>query len=408
MTRSIDCPTRRRAVAAVITALLITVLLGFTAIAVDLSWLAAARRQEQTCVDNCALATAHFIANQPLGSDRRIVSAQATQYGIAFMPANPVEHIPLTPDSVETGIAVHEDGPDSKVVGFVPGDIVYDAVRVFVTMSVSEERDQSLPAFFGTILGVDHFEPQAEAIVLLDITAGGMIPFTVHRKRWDAYLNPQSPFYQDEWSWDEANGAQHDLVGDGIPEIVMYPDKGITCSGNFGALNVDIDSQSLPEMAQQIQFGVSREALENEIRADYDIELDTYLWVDKNGLPYFTLEGEKIVDDFGDPFKFLMGRFAHPNGNPFDVQITGEPGLRIGRPMRDALDLRLGQIVGIFIHTQCGPDTDGANSLYTIPEIRYARLMGHQLRTNDMWIVVQPTGEDPSSIIDIEVAGLGK
>ncbi len=393
MTRSIDCPTRRRASAAVIAALLITVLLGFTAIAVDLSWLAAARRQEQTCVDNCALATAHFIANQPLGSDRRIVSAQATNYGLAFMPTNPVERIPLTPDSVETGIALHENGRDSKVVGFVPGDIVYDAVRVFVTMS--EERDQSLPSFFGTILGVDHFEPQAEAIVLLDITAGGMIPFTVDRDRWNAYLDPNSYVYQDNpdnwdnWRWNGTTAEEG--RSDGIPEIVMYPDKeGIPCSGNFGALNIDIDSQSLPELAQQIQFGVSGEALENEIRADYDIELDTYLWVDQDG----------------DPFEFLMGDFVHHSGVPFNVQITGEPGLRVGKPLRDALDLRLGHIVGIFIHTDCV--MGGANATYTIPEIRYARLMGYDVRTNDMWIVVQPTGEDPSSIIDIEVAGLGK
>lgn len=404
MTRSTDCPTRRRAVAAVITALLITVLLGFTAIAVDLSWLAAARRQEQTSVDNCALATAHFIANQPLGFDRRIVSKQATDYGKAFMPINPVEHIPLTPDSVETGIAIHENGPDSKVVGFVPGDIVYDAVRVFVTMS--EDRNQSLPAFFGTILGVNHFEPQAEAIVLLDITAGGMIPFTVHQKRWNSYLDPQGPFYQDDWSW---NGTSvEEGRSDGIPEIVMYPDRDIPCNGNFGALNIDIDSQSLPELSQQIQFGVSSEALENEILADYDIELDTYLWVDQNGQAYVTSDGEQIVNDLGDPFEFLMGEFVRPNGNPFDAQITGEPGLRIGKPLRDALDLRLGQIVGIFIHTQCGPDTNGSNALYTIPEIRYARLMGYQLKTNNMWIVVQPTGDDPSAIIDIEVAGLGK
>lgn len=386
MTRSIDCPTHRRAVAAVITALLITVLLGFTAIAVDLSWLAAARRQEQTCVDNCALATAHFIANQPLGSDRRIVSAQATNYGIAFMPTNPVERIPLTPDSVETGIALRENGRDSKVVGFVPGDIVYNAVRVFVTMS--EDRNQSLPSFFGTILGVEHFEPQAEAIVLLDITAGGMIPFTVYIERWDAYLDPNSDIYQDNpdkwdnWRW---NGTSVEKGKDGIPEIVMYPDKEIPCNGNFGALNIGIDSQSLPELAQQIQFGVSSEALENEIRADYEIELDTYPWVNQDG----------------DPFKFLMGDFA-----PSAVQITGEPGLRVGTPLRDALDLRLGHIVGIFIHTQCVDN--GANGTYTIPEIRYARLMGYHLKTNKKWIVVQPAGEDPSSIIDIEVAGLGK
>ncbi len=74
--------------------------------------------------------------------------------------------------------------------------------------------------------------------------------------------------------------------------------------------------------------------------------------------------------------------------------------------MRAALDLRIGTIVGIFIHTQC--DFDGANATYAIPEVRYARLLGYRLRTNDKWIIVQPTDEDPSSVIDIEVAGLGK
>ena len=101
-----------------------------------------------------------------------------------------------------------------------------------------------------------------------------------------------------------------------------------------------------------------------------------------------------------------MGLFVRPNGDLFPVQITGEPGLRVGTPMRAALDLRINTIVGIFIHTQC--DYDGSNATYTIPEVRYARLLGYRLRTNDKWIVDQPTDANPNSIIDIEVAGLGK
>ena len=88
------------------------------------------------------------------------------------------------------------------------------------------------------------------------------------------------------------------------------------------------------------------------------------------------------------------------------VEITGEPGLRVGAPMRDALDSRIGSIVGIFIHTRCVED--GANATYTIPEVRYARLLGYELRTNNKRIVVQPTDEDAGLVMDFEVAGLGK
>ncbi len=97
--------SRSRAATAVITAFLMIVLLGFTALAVDISWLVGAKRQEQACVDNTALATAHYIANQPLGSDRHEVSLQATDYGFDFMSVNPVEVIALTPDVVEKGVA---------------------------------------------------------------------------------------------------------------------------------------------------------------------------------------------------------------------------------------------------------------------------------------------------------------
>lgn len=381
---------RRRGVVAPITALLLVVLLAFAALAMDISWLVAAKHQLQVSADNCALSTAYFIANKPLSRDRSEVSSLAESYGHEFMPFNPVENIVLQADNVKTGQAVWDAA--GKVVAFNPNRTVYDAVRVVVTMS----EGQRLPAFFGPILGWDYYEPTARAVVLMSVRMGALLPFTIHEDYWDA----QMAAGRDDWKADDLEFAPRRVPsGDGIPELVLYPEncgeeiECDPCAGNFGALDINRDSLGLPGFVGQVEVGILRKDLLIELEpqiGQYEVALDTAEWISPAGAGY----------------DFSIGDFNDGSGAPVaEVLLEGDPGMSVGRPLRDALKSRIGDIIGVFIHSGC--DNGGSNGLYHIVQIRYARLLGFKLTSGAKAITIQPTEEEPVVDGGIDVLGLG-
>lgn len=381
---------RRRGTVAAITALLIVVLLGFTALAMDISWLVAAKHQLQVAADNCALSTAYFIANKPLSFDRSEVSSLAESYGHEFMPFNPVENIALRADNVKTGEAVWDAA--GKVIAFNPSSTVYDAVRVIVTMS----EGQRLPAFFGPVLGWDYYEPTARAVVLLSVRMGALLPFTIHRDYWA----DQMAAGRDAWKADNLDFAPRRVPnGDGIPELILYPENCgdeilcDPCAGNFGALQINRDNLGLPGFAGQIEAGITRNDLLFELDpqiGDYEVALNTAEWISPDG----------------DGYDFSVGDFKDGSGAPVaEVLLGGDPGMSVGQSMREALRTRIGDIIGVFIHVGC--DNGGANGLYHIVQIRYARLLGFKLTSGAKAITIQPTEEEPVLDGGIDVLGLG-
>lgn len=379
----------RRGTVATIVALLIVVLLGFAALAIDISWLVGAKHQLQVAVDHCALSTAAFIAAQPMTAPREDVSRLAEQFGHEFMPVNPVERIALIPDNVKTGNAVWKDG---KVVGINPNRSSYDAVRVIVTMS----DGQTLPALFGPILGRDHYEPAAKAIALLTARAGALLPFTIHIDDWNA----QMARGRDQWKGDDLSlPPKRNANGDGIPEIILYPEhcdddpSCEPCAGNFGALRINRENLGLPGFAGQIEVGVDRQDLLYELEpqiGEYEIALSTLEWDSSEGNTY----------------GFYVGDFLDGAGEAVEVVfLHGDPGMSIGRDMRDALKIRVGDIVGIFIHIDCLEG--GANGTYHIIQIRYARLLGFKFSAGGREILIQPAEQEPTLEAELEVRGLG-
>jgi hypothetical protein len=73
--------------------------------------------------------------------------------------------------------------------------------------------------------------------------------------------------------------------------------------------------------------------------------------------------------------------------------------------MREALQSRIGDVVGVFVHDDC--EGGGAQAAYTITEVRYGRFLGFDTG-GDKALYLQPFTEDPTSASRIKIIGLIK
>ena len=80
-------------------------------------------------------------------------------------------------------------------------------------------------------------------------------------------------------------------------------------------------------------------------------------------------------DDFFDETGSKNIDFVDDFGNPIEYQITSNPGNKVG--MAAFINLRVGTIVGFFLHDAC--NASGANAVYTVTDMKFGRLMDHKL-----------------------------
>lgn len=135
----------RRGATLVLTAFLLVVLGGLSALAIDLSWIALVREQLQVAADAAALAGAAQLANGPtrVAAEASLIAAQNPVAGATTEP--------LIADS-ELGIW------DSVRSRFQPQEVGANAVRVTIRRRVK--------LFFGAILGAGSVELSATATSL--------------------------------------------------------------------------------------------------------------------------------------------------------------------------------------------------------------------------------------------------
>lgn len=151
-----------RGLALVLAALLLVVLLGFAAFAVDLGQLYNARRQDQSAADLAALAAAAQLPADTIGATATAQSFVATNLGIS------------TSDLDWAG-CVDDEQLVSSAVG--TSCVSFDAGRRRVRVRIP---DQTAPSVFASVLGIDGFTHTAEAEAeRRRIGFGGIIPFGI-------------------------------------------------------------------------------------------------------------------------------------------------------------------------------------------------------------------------------------
>jgi type II secretory pathway pseudopilin PulG len=186
-------PRRQRGSVVVLFALLLPVLLGFTALAVDISRIQLTKQELQNAADAAALAGAAML-NAP-GGETPYNWTAATQTATGFIGKNPVSSRVLTSGDVlagyirpgDTSVTVHSPTETGWISPFdVP------VVRVGLDLSVGKNGGP-LQLLFGAILGSPtkdlHVVATAAAYPPGYAAAGALFPVVLGRCLYDLYWN---------------------------------------------------------------------------------------------------------------------------------------------------------------------------------------------------------------------------
>lgn len=354
---------RRRGLVVVQVMVLLTVLMGFTALTIDVGTLYQARADLQSAADSAALAAASSYANDSMYKVR-LDSGDAASFAEvqALFDDRASTYSMLNdtlgdPTIVESGHVTSGWLDLSSATSTLDSSVAsdqYNGVHVFVRKAGAAGGNSAIDFFFAPIFGELASGASASATAVLDDRFAGfdpnggpgvLTPFTIN----ETVYNSQIISGNDDYSFDD--GADTVMSGgDGILEINLYPFN--LTPGNFGLLNIGTPNQSTPALADQIENGVSA----SDIHAETGAEVMT---------------------------------FYDSGGNPVTYNITGNPGMKSA--LESSVELRVGDVIGFFLHNSAV--AQGSNTVYTITKLRFGRVMDVQLNgnPNSRGIWIQPT-----------------
>jgi Flp pilus assembly protein TadG len=356
--RCIEKSFQRRGAAAVTVVIMLTVLVGFAALTVDMGMLYNTRGDLQRTADSAALASAQALMDQNRlkgTSELYGVFAKSRTEASAYAAENPVYgvHAPSL-DSNDVSVGYFSD-PSSGTEAMDYSDPTrYNAVRVKVRRDTT--ANGAVQLLFARIFGRTTTEVTAEAAAAFmdgvdgyratdDTGNADLLPLALRTTSWTDLLE-ETVTAGDNYSYDPVTGLVSDGA-DGIPELNLYPGSGAgqLPPGNFGTVDIGPPDNSTADLSRQIRYGVSPDDL----------------------------------DYFGGELRF------GPDGT---LQLNGDTGLSAA--IKDDLEAILGlpRAIPLFSHVN-GP---GNNAMFTIVgfagiRIMYVKLTGAM---SGKKVIIQP------------------
>jgi hypothetical protein len=361
---------RRRGATMVLTAVMMTAMLGFVALAVDTMVIAVARHQAGISADSGALAGAAALADERRinpDQDLDVLFTSARQRARQFSEQNHVLGRPpvVMVDGGDVTLGYIQDPTDPASPFQVGGTFATDYNSIRVRVARSADRGGLVPAFFSRALGFEGSSVGLEGTAsALNYSIAGftreaeenadLMPFTLDAETYKEMINPNITT-SDNFSINPETGAVTHGP-DGIKESVLFPvSKG---PGNWGTVNIGVSNNSTNTLRAQILNGVT------------PAQLATY-------------PGGKLSLNLTDG-----------NGNNY-VMLGGNPGISAG--MKSALDQIIGQPRTIPIYESSSGN--GNNMQYKIVDFASIRVMAVNFQGNPKFVIVQPAlTRDPSAI----------
>lgn len=347
-------PEDRRGIAVVFTAVSLTMLVGFAALAIDIGYAYSVRAQLQRNADAAALAGAIVLTSDkmlsPTYDPTSDVITEVQAYGLKNVTAGSTTQI-YANDIIMGQVSDPLD----------PNEAINPLLSPFNAVSVTVRREANqngeIPMFFASILGVGSVGLRATARAAVEDGFSAfrppgsgespLLPFGVSIDKFnDQITNGNGP---DVWSWNEALSAP-EQVPDGEKEIWIFPAAG-DAAGNFGTLNIGIGNQGSNQLGDQIRNGITDQELMAEIGTG------NLLFVDSSG-------------------------------NSITYTMTGNPGISAG--ISADVQARVGDVVAYFIYDSV--TMQGSNAQFHIIDLRFGRLFEVDLTGNpaNKRIVLQP------------------
>lgn len=352
----------------VIVAVSIVVLIGFAAIVADVGVMYNARQDLQRTADASALAGVTALVGDDM---MKVIMGTADAGTFPTIQQNIVdrsqdihklnpflngEQVVAEVEDIKYGFIDIRSGTSPIETGVPPED--HNAVYV-ISKKVAGHTNGAMPLFFAAIFGKHSTDISASAVAAFDTRyerfivdtpgAANILPFTIHEDAYDQEYNHGG----DNYSYENSTVSRSP---DGIREIRLYPyplsgsgyEEG---DGNFGVLNIGTENQGIDAERVQIENGVSGEDFYSEIGTDELFFENEY--------------GESITYD-----------------------MTGSPGLEA--TLKDAIEAKIGDIVGFFTHNQV--ILSGSNAIYTITSLKFGRIMDIRLTgpPNQKGFYIQP------------------
>jgi Flp pilus assembly protein TadG len=265
-------------------AILLVVILGMVAFAVDIGYLSVVQKEMQNAADAAAMAGAAKMLDR--GALKGVpnqsgTNAAARDEAQEFSALNKGGGVSLTLSRNDSNAATGDivigrlDSPNLYTANIDPNSARPNSVRVKVNRNSAENGP--VPLFFGTVFGrkTQNMTVTATATYEKDgvrgfrVAASGaatskLLPFTLEVHQWTNA--PGDPWYDaslpggvmqaqgpDAWTYDP-NTHTYAPGSDGVHEVNLYPTKG-NSPGNFGTVNLGQSNNGTPELERQILYG---------------------------------------------------------------------------------------------------------------------------------------------------------
>jgi Flp pilus assembly protein TadG len=324
--------THRRGATLVLLTIMLAVIMGLLAFAVDIGYTQAAKTQLQRTADSAAMAACwelmevEQLDGAPSDQDSR-TRGEANSY----MALNKV--LQQTPGLSTTDVKIGylSDPSDPSCVMVYNDPDKFNAVQVRVRRTSSQNGSVGL--FFGRVLGTNSVEMESTATAAFikqikgfrapesDETLG-ILPIALDQDTWNAMLAGAA---SDNWHYNPTTKAIT-AGSDGVLEMNLYP-QGIGWPGNRGTVDIGGTDNSTAVLSRQISEGLNAEDLEpHGGKLEFDSEGKLYLNGD-------TGISAGIKDDLasiiGKPRMIPIFESASGNGNNCWYTIVDWVGVRI-------------------------------------------------------------------------------
>ncbi|WP_152053326.1 pilus assembly protein TadG-related protein [Tautonia marina] len=375
MRRHADAAEGRRGATLVLSAVMMTAILGFVALAVDTTVLAVARHQLGISADAGALAGASALAderrlNPNMSLTTIFTSAQSRaqqfveQNEVLGQPPVIVSNPFNAPNGdVVLGYIADPMNPASPFLSDASLAANFNSVQVRAARS--EERGGIVPAFFARAIGIDGASVRVRGTATaMNYSIAGfssessqnadLLPIVLDQEAYERMISPTSS-NGDKYRYDTDTG-QVASGTDGIPESVLYPVKSGS-PGNWGTVNIGTTNNSTSTLGAQIRYGVTPQ------------QLSRY-------------PGGKLTLSQSD------------SDGPY-VMLEGDPGISAG--IKDDLTAIIGKPRTIPIYSE--NSGNGNNAQYKVVDFAAVRVLSVNFKGNPKYVIVQPAlTRDPTAI----------
>ena len=422
--RSRGC--RRDGNVLVLIGFLLVVLLGMTALAVDLGYIMVTRAQLQASSDSGSLAGGtELLSGLGVGAYRtpQEVETAAGEQAVHYVSLHPSGNAASTHIEPGRDIRLGRARLNSAtgVWTFLWGESPYNAVGVDTLRGApgQTQGDGPLPLFFARILGRDTADVAAESVAVIMPARGirvppgsglasGLSPFAFSREAWQKFQRARQHWTSNGLSADDISLANdghlilddEDLDEQGDPLPLYYEVEVKNNSTNYRQLFddryrvIDPDRQDVAN----VQLG-----------SDGVLELNIYPLNNEAGnfgtvnIGSDSNSGQILKDQIENGIEEQYLEVYEDNTLVFDpndpIVLTGNTGISAG--IQASLESIIGQKRAIALYSNV--QNPGNNAIYTLVEIVGVRIMAVDLSGSDKVLVVQPDSlSDPTGVPDYE------